>query len=361
MWDLAVREEAFEEIDPMLARFRGRPPLSLRLVPVLAQSDAAGARVLLEEGRSLESRQLQIAARYIACYLENLALADSIAQLDLAWRQRPANRATAQLLLAGLAGAGGRWSLARERFETAQTMEGAGQVLVPRSFVATVPMLPVPAKDLKVLRDEVERWNANEPGDATGVAASLQPHLRLYLMGLLSNRAGELEAARSALSALERLNAPQQASGVVQGLTATLRADLALVQQQPRDALAALEGVKQEIPLELLSLSRAAHLRPYGNEYARYLRAVALSALGRSTEALSWLRFGLRGAPQEYLYHAPMHIRLGEVFEQLQRPDSAAAHYGKFLELWSQADPEAGPLVEDIRARVTRLGARPNP
>jgi tetratricopeptide (TPR) repeat protein len=361
MWDLAVREEAFEEIDAMLARFRGRPPLSLRLLPTLARSDDAGARVLLEEGRNLESRQLQTAARYIACFLENLPLADSIAQLDVAWRQRPANRATAQLLLAGLAAAGGRWSLARNRFETAETMEGAGQVLVPRSFVATVPMLPVPAADLRIIRDEIERWNATEPGEGPGLVSALQPHLRLYLMGLLSNRLGDVEGARRALSALERLELPPQSSGVGPALRATLRADLALAQQQPRDALTALEGVKQEIPLELLSLSRAAHLRPYGNEYARYLRAVALSALGRHTEALAWLRFGLRGAPQEYLYHAPMHIRLGEVFEQLQRADSAAAHYGKFLELWSQADPEAGPLVEDIRARVTRLGARPHP
>ena len=361
MWDLAVREEAFEEIDAMLARYRGRPPLSLRLLPTLARSDAAGARVLLEEGRNLESRQLQIAARYIACYLENLALADSIAQLDLAWRQRPANRAGAQLLLAGLAAAGGRWSLARERFETATTMEGAGQVLVPRSFVATLPMLPVPEPDLRIIRDEVERWNPTESGEGTGLAPSLQPHLRHYLIGLLSNRMGELEAARSALSALERLEVPQQSSGVVQGLAATLRADIALAQQQPGDALAALERVKLEIPLELLSLSRAVHLRPYGLEHARYLRAVALSALGRHPEALSWLRFGLRGAPQEYLYLAPVHVRLGEVFEQLQRPDSAVAHYQHFLELWSRPDAEAVPLVDDIRARITRIGARAHP
>jgi DNA-binding LytR/AlgR family response regulator len=72
MWDLAVREEDFGGINDMLARYVGRAPLSMRLVPAAARSDTAAIRVLLEEGRALESRQLQIAARYAASYLQDL-------------------------------------------------------------------------------------------------------------------------------------------------------------------------------------------------------------------------------------------------------------------------------------------------
>ncbi|HUG28468.1 MAG TPA: hypothetical protein VMK53_09240, partial [Gemmatimonadales bacterium] len=76
MWDLAVREEDYEDVAAMLARYIGRPPLSLRLVPAVAQSDSAMVRALLAEGQTLESRQLQIAARYLASYLGNFTMAD---------------------------------------------------------------------------------------------------------------------------------------------------------------------------------------------------------------------------------------------------------------------------------------------
>jgi tetratricopeptide (TPR) repeat protein len=122
-------------------------------------------------------------------------------------------------------------------------------------------------------------------------------------------------------------------------------------------ALDRSQGSEPRIPLELVALSRAALLRPYGLEQARYLRAMALSGLGRHADALAWLRFGFRGSPQEYLYLAPVHVRLGEVFESLGQSDSAIAHYNRFLGLWTRPDPEAGPLVEDVRARVDRLKA----
>ena len=43
MWDLAVREEDNSGVDAMLARYHGRPPLSLRLLPAAARSDKGAA------------------------------------------------------------------------------------------------------------------------------------------------------------------------------------------------------------------------------------------------------------------------------------------------------------------------------
>ena len=139
MWDLAVREEDFQEIDALLARYRGRPPLSMRLLPTIARADTAMLRVLIDEGRTLESRQLQIAARYAASYLGDFALADSLVRLDLTWRQRPANRAAAQVLVAGFAAAQGRWTDASAAYATAQGMEEAELVAVHRAVAATLP------------------------------------------------------------------------------------------------------------------------------------------------------------------------------------------------------------------------------
>jgi tetratricopeptide (TPR) repeat protein len=358
MWDLAVREEDYQAIEAMLGRYRGRPPLSMRLLPPAARSDTAAMTALLTEGRGLESRQLQIAARYAASYLEAFALADSLARLDLQWRERSVNRVGAQLLLAGLAAAKGDWTAARRGFAAAEAMEeGAGTVVVHRAFAATIPDQPVSAADLHAIRESVARWDPSASGG--GLAGALRPHLRHYLLGLLASRLGEGENAERAAAAIEELPPPAAGRAVARSLAATVRADLAWMQSRPREALQWAEQADHQIPLELVAPSRAAHIREYGLEHARYLRAASLSALGRDAEAVAWLRFGLRGSPQEYLYHPPVHVRLGEVFTRLGQPDSAAGHYRRFLELWSEADAAAVPLRDDVQRRLSGLGKGP--
>jgi tetratricopeptide (TPR) repeat protein len=357
MWDLAVREADYPAVDEMLARYPGRSPLSMRLLPAAARDDSATMRDHLNEGRTLESRQLQIAARYAASYLRDFGLADTLVQLDLLWRERPANRAAAQLLVAGLAAAGGRWSTAREAFRTAETMEGSGNVDLHRAVAATLPLQPVSREDLLSIRDAVSRWDPATTPVAPALTVALQPHLRHYLIGLLSSRLADPQAAERAAAAIEILPAPPAGQGIARSLAATVRADVAWMQNRPADVLQALDRTDHRIPLELIALSRAPHVRDFGLEHARYLRAVALAALGRDAEALPWLRFGLRGAPQEYMYHGPVHIQLGESFARLGQPDSSTAHYVRFLDLWSRADSAASPLVAEIGRRLNPSGA----
>lgn len=361
MWDLAVREDDYDGIGTMLARYRGPPPLSFRLVPAVARTDRGAVAALLAEARTLESRQLQIAARYAASYLEDLALADSLARLDLAWRERPANRAAAQVLLAGLAAAGGRWTAARDAFRVAESMEGAGMVGIYRALTATLPMLPVPESDLRAIREDIARWGPTARMEGSGLAVALQPHLRLYLLGLLSSRLGDVAAAERSAAELERLQSPPGAQGTVLSLASTLRADVAWTRGQPQEALAALGGVSQPVPLELIALPRPVHFRIYGQEHARLLRALALAEIGRDVDALAWLRYGFRGSPQEFLFLGPVHRHMGDVFERLGQPDSAIAHYEKFSQLWARSDSGARPQLDDVRRRLVRLGTRAHP
>jgi tetratricopeptide (TPR) repeat protein len=307
---------------------------------------------LLDEGRSLESRQLQIAARYAASYLQNFDLADSLARLDLIWRTRPANRAGAQLLLAGLAAAGGRWSDAQSALRVAETMEGSGNVVAHLAFAATLPHQPVSVAELGTIRDAVAAWDPPSAPIGASLAAALQPHLRHYLLGLLSSRMGDWQAAERSAATIDGLSSPAAGQAVARSMAAIVRADVAWMRDRPNDVLQAMDRADDQIPLELVALSRAAHLREFGLEHGRYLRGTALAALDRHAEALTWLRFGLRGAPQEYLYHAPIHLRLGELFERLGQPDSASAHYARVLELWNRADPGAADLLEDVERRL---------
>jgi hypothetical protein len=119
MWDLAVREDDYQAAEAMVQRMKA-PPLSMRVLLTFASGDAAARASIVEEARVFDSRQSQIGARIVASFLEDFAAAESLARLDLADRRRPPIRVTAQIFLAWLEVARGRWSVARTAFEDAE-------------------------------------------------------------------------------------------------------------------------------------------------------------------------------------------------------------------------------------------------
>jgi tetratricopeptide (TPR) repeat protein len=54
---------------------------------------------------------------------------------------------------------------------------------------------------------------------------------------------------------------------------------------------------------------------------------------------------------------AGTYKRLGELYEQKGDRARALEYYGKFVELWKDADPELQPKVEDVKRRIARLRA----
>jgi tetratricopeptide (TPR) repeat protein/tRNA A-37 threonylcarbamoyl transferase component Bud32 len=52
---------------------------------------------------------------------------------------------------------------------------------------------------------------------------------------------------------------------------------------------------------------------------------------------------------------APALFRLGELYENVGDVRHATEYYGRFLDLWKNADPELQPRVTDARARIDRL------
>jgi tetratricopeptide (TPR) repeat protein len=56
---------------------------------------------------------------------------------------------------------------------------------------------------------------------------------------------------------------------------------------------------------------------------------------------------------------APTYKRLGELYEARGDPAKARAYFGRFVDLWKDADPELQPSVTDARAALKRLSAEP--
>ena len=85
---------------------------------------------------------------------------------------------------------------------------------------------------------------------------------------------------------------------------------------------------------------------------------------GEADSALAWYRRGVEspmtGETFEDAYLYPIALRrLGALYEERAEPAEALDYYGRFVELWRDADPELQPIVTAVRERMARLAAEP--
>jgi eukaryotic-like serine/threonine-protein kinase len=113
-----------------------------------------------------------------------------------------------------------------------------------------------------------------------------------------------------------------------------------------------------------------AHLRAMQGEggfgwMAEYPLAVTFEAAGQTDSAIVHYEraAAARGALTKILddphSRAPSHRRLGELHEARGNTEKALEHYGKFVELWKDADPVLQPQVKDVKGRMARLAGEP--
>ena len=353
MWDLAVREDDYRGAEEMVQRMKA-PPLSMRALLTYAADDTAKRAAIVEEARASDSRQSQIGGRYVATFLEDFAAAESLARLDLADRRRAPIRVNAQIFIAWLEVARGRWSAARTAFADAEAMPEGQSTLYQRAIAASLPFLNTPRADLEALRAELAGTSpdAQSPDPGAPLSVRLKPHLRLYLLALLSSAIGDFADATRFVSEMERMDAPAEARDVVRGLAATVRASVAIQGGAPASPLGIEPGA---IPIELVSVPLFANVREFTLEHARFVRVQQLVANSDFTAALQAMDNGFRGSPEEFVFLAPIHEQRAHVHEQLGDRQKAIESYRRFVRLWDNADPALQARVESARAAIKRL------
>jgi tetratricopeptide (TPR) repeat protein len=104
------------------------------------------------------------------------------------------------------------------------------------------------------------------------------------------------------------------------------------------EVLTLLSPANGEVPLELVSVKPFVNTREFTQEHARYLRAEALSALGRNDEARRWLEHGFQGSPWELAYLAPVHDRLARILASSRDRQGSMTHLKAFAKLWRDSD-----------------------
>ena len=73
------------------------------------------------------------------------------------------------------------------------------------------------------------------------------------------------------------------------------------------------------------------------------------------SEPIMW-----RLSPMDERYLGPTYKRLAELYETRGQTEKAISYYGKFAQLWKDADPELQPQVEHAKNRMKELAARKN-
>jgi tetratricopeptide (TPR) repeat protein len=362
MFDLAVREDDWARADTLIRRkFPERLPYDVRVGFAVFRKDTAGLRLLRAEGQEAAGQKgrrgdLAVEAGWLlASYLEDLERAEEFTRFSTRSSLPVRIRAPAHLRLAELGVAGGRWTAAKQELAAAARLGQLDSALIGRALAASLPFLGVPRDDIRRIRGEVERWS---PGhDASKPLPEsirpIAPHLRLYLLGLLSTRLGAAAEALRLASDLEALPAPPESRAVVRSLARTIRADVATHSGRTSEGLTLLQDVRGEIPFELLRL-------PYfSEEHARYLRSRLLFQAGRDEEALRLVENAFTGTPAELYYVAPAHLLQAEIQQRLGNREAAAEQYSRFIALWRSCDPALRPVVEGARTQLARMVAEP--
>ncbi|UCC81833.1 MAG: tetratricopeptide repeat protein [Gemmatimonadota bacterium] len=208
------------------------------------------------------------------------------------------------------------------------------------------PFLAVPRDELEGLRQAL----ADLDYDTVWAPIS-----RDYFLGLVSARLGEPAEAIGYATRLEaraeRLLADEDSAraSVNRDFALTVRAQVAALDGDPGEALMLLERTRPEGRSRFLPWSPL-----FSGAHERFLRAEVLESLGRDEEAIKWYA-SLGLMPAEVFFLAPAHLRRAEIYERLDRPEEAAIHYKRFIDLWRECDPELRPEVARAEAALRRL------
>ena len=286
-------------------------------------------------------------ALQVATHLDDVEGAEQFARLLTDGRYSDDVRGMAHRLLARVAVARGRWSVARVQLDTAGRFDPVAELEL-RSLLAVLPFLQLPRSELLDIRRRVEEWPARveAPGKPSHSAAhkGLHPYVRLYRLGLLDARLGDTTAALRFAASLDAASdsARDLKADALQTFARSIRARVAGQAGRAAEALEQLDrshwGVVESI-FEAEALDR-------------YYRAELLYALGRHAEALDWYRTIAERATYELVYIAPCRWRQGWLY-RLGEPARAAKAYAVVARLWRDADPplRQTAAMADRRAR----------
>ena len=289
----------------------------------------------------------------------NYEAGESIALILTEQSRSPEIRALGYIYRGYLAMAQGRWRDAQSemaeaaRFDPTRAAEfGALLMLLPFS-PATDGDLVAARATLETIDPDTVRLSVHPSGFLTQ-HNEVHRLLITYLLGSLNARLADESSADSYATELLSLESPLRGPSLPEDLSLAVRGYTAWRRGEVAEALAFLEQARMQRYYQMAITSPF-----YSQSFQRYLRAMLLEETGRLDEALRWYSSFAEVSPYDLVHMAPSHLRRAEIHDRRGENDEAARHYARFVELWSDADPELRPLVDRAEARLAELSGEP--
>ncbi len=357
---LAAMERNVSELDGYVHRYVELTPSAdrhwpMRALQAFSHNDRAEQDRLIQALERVASETLILVAWDTAVYLGDVRAAERVARLLIEpWR--PAEeRALGHVYLAHYVLAQGRWREARALLEGAEGWNRAFGVEY-RALLSSLSFVPSSPEDLRAVREDLRAFDAGSVPDAENpetffaVHNGLHPLIKEYLLGLVSARLGEREAAEAHARRVAATGVPVNLGTLPSDLALGIRSHLARQENRPKAALDALQQARFQINYQSMIASAFVSMA-----YERFTRAELLHELGRDGEALDWYRNTTTASTNEIVYRALSHLRQAQILERRGDRESAIRNYRAFLDLWHAADPELQPLVAEARSALERL------
>jgi len=334
-------------IDTLIAGY-GTEESRGRLYGVLRALAVGDTAEVLARITRVPPGDLWILGRSIATLTTRFALADSVAGLLRSPARAPAERSLGHLLRAELRLARGQWRAARQEVAELSHLDAALAEQLD-AYYAVLPWVPLSAEELAAERERLAAWRPNPPPPPTPILGSPiaedREVMQLFYEALLATRRGDTSEATAIAARLDRALADSTRTGPLTSLPFTVRAASRLANGNAAGALAALDSIAQ-VPSKTPALPQLSH------GLQRFLRAEALTTLGRHDEALGYYGSFTLLFAYDLPYRGPGLLGEAEELEALGRREEARAKYRAFLALWSASDPRFEPLLRRARTAL---------
>ncbi|MEM7354291.1 MAG: protein kinase, partial [Acidobacteriota bacterium] len=222
------------------------------------------------------------------------------------------------------------------------------------ALAATLPFLPLAEEHVDKLIATVEGWTTEPTTDFSLFEphSRFPAHHRLYILGLLVARAGDVERTAALADQLAAAGEISSFPGLARDLEQGLRAEMARLANQPEQVLELLTQRHGRFSFEMPMVSPL-----FGQTRERYLKAEALYQLERYEEALGWYESLSELAIFDLVYLGPAHLRRAEIHDKLGQASQAADQYRRFVKRWWDSDAALQPQIEQVRQRLGELSA----
>lgn len=319
-------------------------------VSAAGRGDRAAFADRLREIRAAGDRPAA-SAEWVASHTEDFEAVDSLLALVLLPEPTSErNRINGLVAQSRIAAGRGRWVEARQAASEMELLDPvtAGRV---RGMLASIPFGPIPREEMESIRGELVRAvEASEVPAASNLQAALQPHMYLFLLGMVEARLGlEGEALRRA-EELEGRPRPPEGDSVTEQMASILRAHVAWARGRPEEALELLGPTAAVVPPELVEAF------VFSGVPGRYLRAELLVDAD-PREALAWMDTAFQGAPSAVVYLHHLHLLRARALERMGRAEEARQEYARFLRDFEGADPSLEPLLDEAGQRFRAADA----